>query len=72
MKTETFIEQIIDLMCNEHFFNLDQETKDKYIKNMESRYEVYMTESYNKGYYKGKIEGIEEMAKAISKSINNK
>ena len=66
MQNETFIEFVVDLICNEHFLKMDKATKAKFYANIQKRYEIDLEDSFNQGYYKGKIEGIESMSKALN------
>ena len=68
MQNETFIDYVVDLICNEHFLKMDNDTKAKFYANIQKRYEIDLENSFNKGYFKGKIEGIE----TISKSLNQR
>ena len=66
MQNETFIEHVIDLICNEHFLKMDNDIKAKFYANIQNRYETYLEDSFNQGYFKGKMECLE------SKSLNQK
>ena len=65
---QSYMEFVIEFITDVHFKNLDEKTKQQFYERFNSNMEQQLQNHYNKGFFEGKMEGMELMAEALKNS----
>jgi hypothetical protein len=65
---QSYMEFVIEFITDKHFQILEEETKKEFYSRFTKNFETHLQNEYRKGFFEGKIEGMNAMAEALNNS----
>jgi len=65
---QSYMEYVIEFITDKYFQILDEEKKKEFYSRFIANFEMQLQSEYRKGFFEGKMEGINVMAEAIKNS----
>lgn len=65
---QSYMAFVIEFITDEHFQRMEEKKKQEFYERFKANFETQLQNEYRKGFYTGKIEGMNAMADAINNS----